>query len=259
MLRPELNPEVVTSNLPSLIVKAPDTEPRRFAPVTSIAPPLIVVPPEYELLALSVNVPVPVFVRAPAPESTPLNVVEVLLPPRVKVPVLLLSDPAPAREPKVSFPAKLITAPFDTVTAAEPVKRLADPAVIAPSVTSIAVAATVPEKVTDPAPALAKDPLPAMLLLKVPLVVWLKVNAALLVMTPCKLRVSPMIRPPEITVPPVYAFAPVSVIVPVPALVSAPPVPEIAPEKVVFALFAPTEMRLAPMAKSSPPVNAPML
>jgi hypothetical protein len=54
-------------------------------------------------LFLVICVPVPVLIKLPAPEITPVCVVEVLFAPIVKVvPVLISIAPAPAIEPIVS-------------------------------------------------------------------------------------------------------------------------------------------------------------
>jgi hypothetical protein len=100
-----------------------------MAPVTpplpsSSVPPLIVVLPEYKLLPVRTSVPEPIFVMemSPAPIGpiTPLNVVEVLSMPTVKVTgavvALLITEPLPASEPIVLLnPFRSRVAPASTV------------------------------------------------------------------------------------------------------------------------------------------------
>ena len=67
---------------------------------------------------VSVKVPVPTFVKPPVPERTPEKVVEVLLPPAVRVPAPRVTLPAPASEPTVSGkPARSKVAPKLTLRA----------------------------------------------------------------------------------------------------------------------------------------------
>ncbi len=89
-------------------------------PAETVVPPMYVLPPDG---GASVKTPEPVFVSPPTPLMTPLNAVELSLPPVVSVLALRLrfppDAPPPASEPMTSFTGVPLVGKTESVTPAE--------------------------------------------------------------------------------------------------------------------------------------------
>src|ERR1035438_5151017 len=208
-------------------------------------------------------VPVPTFVRMPPapPLMPPAYVLEVLLPPVVRVdPNVRLTELvvlALAREPMVLLKPNSERTPLLLIVTAlrpDPPKALVEPPTRRPLLMTVApewtfvpesVFCTDPFSVTPPVPVIAAETVTEEFSLSssVPLSAMPLVEAMVPLVVPLP---SCRFAPPLIVVVPVYVLALSRISVPVPASVRPPPAPEMTPAKVVEVLFPPVVSVVAP-------------
>ena len=107
-----------------------------------------------------------------------------------------------------------------------------------------------------PAPVFVNDPVPVIVPAYVPALACSKVTAARLMMSPWRLAVVPISRPPDTIVPPEYVLTPVRIRVPLPVLASVPDPPMLPPNTALWPLWV---VRVAdPSAIRPVPASAPI-